>query len=211
MDIYCTYLTIYFGNKLPNFYIGSTSIDNIESGYRGSVLSKKYKKIWQLELKLNPHLFKTKIITTHPTREDATSKELKFQKQLNVVNSSMYINEALASPSGYFGRRLEKENHPSYGRKRQHSEESKLKMKLAKIGTNRGDKNPMYGKFHTTEWKINHSKKLTGANHFNYGKPAFNKGTVWMNNGDKSKMIPNQEVTNLINDGWSMGRIRIKK
>ena len=48
--IYCTYLTIYSGNKLPTFYIGSTSVEKIEQGYRGSVSSKRYQSIWEKEL-----------------------------------------------------------------------------------------------------------------------------------------------------------------
>ena len=56
--IYCTYLTVYTGNKLPPFYIGSTSVDNISKGYRGSVLSKNYKSIWKQELHSHPDLFK---------------------------------------------------------------------------------------------------------------------------------------------------------
>jgi hypothetical protein len=52
--IYCTYLTIYSGNKLPPFYIGSTSVNRISNGYHGSVSSKRYKSIWLEELKTNP-------------------------------------------------------------------------------------------------------------------------------------------------------------
>lgn len=51
--IYCTYLTTYFGNKLPMFYIGSTSVSKIKNGYRGSVSSKQYKTVWMKELKEN--------------------------------------------------------------------------------------------------------------------------------------------------------------
>ena len=61
-NIYCTYLTVYSGNKLPPFYIGSSSIDIINNGYRGSVSSKEYKQIWKTELKNNSHLFKIMII-----------------------------------------------------------------------------------------------------------------------------------------------------
>lgn len=34
-QLYCTYLTSYFGNKLPPFYIGYTTVANINRGYRG--------------------------------------------------------------------------------------------------------------------------------------------------------------------------------
>lgn len=103
MSIYVTYLTIYSGNKLPPFYIGSSSLDNINNGYRGSVQSKQYEYIWKEELKQNPHLFKTKIISNHDNREDALEKELLLQTKLNVVKSPLYINMALAQKNGYFG------------------------------------------------------------------------------------------------------------
>jgi len=103
MDIYVVYLTIYSGNKLPPFYIGSTSLDNISNGYRGSVKSKKYKSTWKQELRDNPHLFKTKIISKHDDRKQSLEKELILQQKLNVVKSPMYINMSLASIDGYFG------------------------------------------------------------------------------------------------------------
>lgn len=47
-NLYCTYLTVYKGNKLPPFYIGYTSVDNIlNKSYRGSPESKKYKSVWK--------------------------------------------------------------------------------------------------------------------------------------------------------------------
>lgn len=103
MTIYCTYLTVYYGNKLPTFYIGSTTENKINSGYRGTVTSKKYKQIWKKELKENPHLFKTFIVSKHKTRKECLEKELFFQKKLSVVKSELYINLSYAQPNGYFG------------------------------------------------------------------------------------------------------------
>lgn len=114
MSIYVTYLTFYSGNLLPPFYIGSSSENKILSNYHGSVESKKYKKIWNNELKNNPKLFKTIIITRHTTREAATKKELSFQIKLGVVKSSMYVNLALARPNGFFGRDVSGKNNPMY-------------------------------------------------------------------------------------------------
>lgn len=116
MSIYCVYLTTYSGNKLPPFYIGSSSKRRIESGYRGSVLSKKYKEIWKQELTDNPHLFKTRIICTYKSSEESREKELKLQKLLNVVHSDMYINMSFASPKGFFGMDVSKENNPNFGK-----------------------------------------------------------------------------------------------
>ena len=116
ITIYCTYLTTYSGNKLPPFYIGSTYIDRVNSGYHGSVRSKKYKEIWDFEIKNNPHLFKTKTITKHIDRKDATAMEYSFQKLLRVVKSPMYINESLAATNGCFGRDVSGSLNPAYKR-----------------------------------------------------------------------------------------------
>jgi hypothetical protein len=72
--MFCTYLTTYKGNKLPMFYVGSTSVSKINNGYRGSVASKAYKQIWISELKNNPQLFETRIISLHNKREEAIEK-----------------------------------------------------------------------------------------------------------------------------------------
>lgn len=89
---FCVYITVYRGNKLPPFYIGHTSVKRIEEGYRGSVSSKRYKHIWKSELEKSPELFKTFIITTHSHRKDASNKEVSFQRLLQVVDNSLYIN-----------------------------------------------------------------------------------------------------------------------
>lgn len=125
--MYCVYLTTYKGNKLPSFYIGSSTVRKVEDGYRGSVGSKKYQKVFKQELKDNPHHFKTFIISRCETRKEAFLKEEKFQRQLNVVQSPMYINEALASENGYFGRDTSESNNGFYGRK--HSEQTLSKMR----------------------------------------------------------------------------------
>lgn len=90
--LYCVYLTTYIGNKLPMFYIGHTSVENINNGYRGSVASRRYHKIWRQELFNNPHLFKTKILCTFDTKKEAAQKESSLQQKLNVVPHPMYIN-----------------------------------------------------------------------------------------------------------------------
>jgi len=95
MNIYtkfCVYITFYSGNKMPPFYIGSTSFKILSNGYNGSVCSVKYLAIWKKERKEHPELFKTKIISTHNTRQEAYWKEEKLQKLLKVVSSPMYIN-----------------------------------------------------------------------------------------------------------------------
>lgn len=97
MKNFCVYLTVYRGNKLPPFYIGSTSVDNVSAGYHGSVTSNKFKHRWKKELALNPQLFSTKIVSYHKTRQDAYEKEEKIQKALNVLRNPLYINRGIAN------------------------------------------------------------------------------------------------------------------
>lgn len=131
MSIYCTYLTTYFGSKLPMFYIGSTSVHKVlNENYRGSVSSKKYKDTYKSELKQNPQLFKTKILRTFDSRNEAISHELKLQKYLNMPKSPMYIN--LTYANGKFGMDITGKNNPFYGK--QHSSKTKIKISKSKIG-----------------------------------------------------------------------------
>ena len=128
--MFCVYLTCYTGNKLPPFYIGSTSLKKLESGYFGSITSTKYKVIFKKEIKNNPQLFKTKVISLHHDRQEALQKENSLQRKLNVVSSSMYFNESFASINGFYGRDSSGELSGMFGKK--HSENSKQKMRKPK-------------------------------------------------------------------------------
>lgn len=137
---YCTYITHYSGNLLPANYIGSSTINKINNGYRGSVKSKKYKSIWELELKNNPELFFTEIISTHDTRREATYKELQLQRTFNVVKSDLFINMAYAIKNGCFGMEIAGENHPNFGNcwsDLQKNEQSEKLKRFYKIDTNK--------------------------------------------------------------------------
>lgn len=103
MSLYAVYLTTYLGNKLPMYYIGSSSVSKIDNGYHGTVTSKRHKTTWLAELKTNPHLFKTRIVRTYPTRKEAMEVEFRLQTSLGVVKSPMYVNMATASVNGFFG------------------------------------------------------------------------------------------------------------
>lgn len=115
--MYCVYLTTYSGNKLPPFYIGSSSLQKISNGYLGSVSSHAYRNIFKTEVKLNPHLFKTHVISTHASRAEALEKEKRLQIAMNVVRSPMYINKSIAAPAGFFGMDVSGKNNPNYGNK----------------------------------------------------------------------------------------------
>jgi len=138
---YCTYLTIYKGIKMPMFYIGRSNVKSVQNGYRGSVSSKLYKQVWLEELEQNPHLFETKILTTHTTQKEAAEQEEYFHKKYQVHKNPLYINQATAS--GTFHADIRGKKNPFYG-------------------TNRvGELNPMYGKTHNeyTRQKMSSSGK----------------------------------------------------
>ena len=178
MSTNCVYLTTYFGNKMPMFYIGSTTITKFSNGYKGSVASKQYVAIWKAELKENPSLFKSRIISLHPNREEAFIKEEWLQKQLNVVANPMYINKSFANGKftlkqhSAYTRNKFKERVPwNKGKTGVYSESTRQKMgpKKGRPGhiwthqtreklcvpnpakANIGSQNGMFGKTHTPE------------------------------------------------------------
>jgi hypothetical protein len=114
--MYCVYLTTYSGNKLPPYYIGSTSLENIKNGYKGSVSSLEFKKLWDDEIRDNLEFFTVKILSEHSTRKEAMIAELNYQIQYDVVKSSEYINKSLAQPDGFFGMDISGSKNPMYGK-----------------------------------------------------------------------------------------------
>ena len=175
--MYCTYLTIYSGNLLPPFYIGYTTIENIKAGYHGTVCSKRYEAIWKSELRFNPHLFKTHILTVHESMSDAKDREYRFLKALMVHKNPMYINTAIMGKSFYFDRTgtratLEQRENMSKARiGRLHTEESKLKISNTKKGRpNSESHNRKIGDFHrgkieSAKTRLKKSLSRTGKTH----------------------------------------------
>lgn len=135
--MFCVYLTVYSGNKLPPFYIGSSSVHRLNQGYRGSVSSKEYKSVWKEELMKNPSLFKTKIISLHSKRSDAMLKELDLQSKLNVVCNKLYVNKSLAVTNGFFGMDVRGPNNPNFNNRwsaQQKKHASDASSRLHKLG-----------------------------------------------------------------------------
>ena len=136
---FCVYLTIYKGHKMPPFYIGSSSVSKVREGYRGSVSSKKWKTIFREELKNNPSLFDTHILITTSTRRFA----MKIERHLHIINdviiSPFFINEAINTKNGMFGRDVSGVLHPLFGRARPSIERERISKNHADV---RGLKNP---------------------------------------------------------------------
>lgn len=143
----CVYITIYSGNKMPIFYIGSSTVEAIlRKGYHGSVKSITYRRIWQDELIQNPHLFKTIILSRHNTKKEALEREEYIQRKLDVIKNPLYINKSYACKNGVFGRIGKGKDHPFHGKAGsevpwhglKRSEESKKRYSESKSG----EKNP---------------------------------------------------------------------
>lgn len=208
---FCTYLITYSGNKLPPFYIGSTSIEKIKNGYMGTICSKQYKRTWKKELFENRHLFKIKIISLHDTRESALNKEEILQKKLNVVVSPLYVNMAIANKHFV--------NYVSPMKGLKHTEETR--KKLSEIAKNRKYSEETRKKFSTK--KSSYNKKCHWYNdgnkntftHIDPGqgwklgrmdqKPST-KGYKWYNDGEKNKMFSQIPI----DTKWKIGLIRNK-
>ena len=113
---YCVYITTYVGSAMPGRYIGSSSVNRVRNGYRGSVRSKKWCSVWENEVKNHPEYFHTEILSVHQTRQDALAEELRLQVLMGVVKSTEWINEGYAQVKGYAGRNVQGSNNPMYGR-----------------------------------------------------------------------------------------------
>lgn len=220
---FCTYLIFYSGNKLPPFYIGSTSVEKLKRGYMGTICSKQYKKIWKNELNENRQLFKVKIISLHDTRKDALSKEEILQKKLNVIVSPLYVNMAIANKHFV--------NYSSPMRGLKHTEETRRKLselarnrkvspetrkKLSEIRKGKKLKKPRSFEYRQKS-SISHKKLYengyvnprTGTKHteetrkkLSTKKSSYNQICRWYNNGIENKFTH-------INPGigWKLGRI----
>lgn len=133
---YVVYLTEYSGDKLPPFYIGSTSLEKINSGYRGSVKSKKWKAIYEKEIRENPSLFSFSIISEHATRGEALEEERRIQIERNVVKSNLYFNESIAAPNGFFGMDVSGENNPFHNKRHDDGLQNRIVDNIKKTMSN---------------------------------------------------------------------------
>lgn len=192
---YVVYHTIYSGDKLPPNYIGSTSLKQLNSGYKGSVKSKNYKSVWKSELKQNPHLFSVVIISYHDTKPEAIYKELQVQKIFNVVKNPLFVNMAYAAPNGFFGRDVSGNNNPIFGKGylisaalkgKPKSEEHKATMKGNKRAAGKPKSEEHKRKLSESN-KGKHNKKLSDKTKHIMSKQRV--GRKWFNDGINSYYI----------------------
>lgn len=221
--MYCVYLTTYKGTRLPKYYIGSTSIDKIKNGYKGSVSSKEWKSIWDLEVKEYPDLFEVLVISIHNTRKEALEAELEYQISANVVESKDYVNKSLAQPDGFFGMDVSGENNPMYGKSRtgeKHKGGENIAAGLQKffasdfsqnhrntsrkrLKQNNPMSNPDIKQKVKDTWKKN--GRGLGPKNGMYGKQNPMAGKILYNDGKQTKAFyENQQP-----EGWVRGRHKV--
>jgi hypothetical protein len=205
--MHCVYLTIYSGSSLPpkyegalppKRYIGSAKLSSVlTNNYKGSVTSKKYSKIWRDELRENLHLFKTRILSYHESGIAAREEEKRLQVKYSVVKSPMYVNMAIASPNGFFGK-------PNVGI--EFSKETREKMRVARKGRTYED---IFGEEKAKE--LRESRKAQRA--WNKGKETDPKtvaklkesikGMFFITNGIEDRKVKHESD---IPEGWRRGR-----
>lgn len=206
--LYAVYMVVYFGGKIPpktkkstkkpRRYIGSTKLQNIHNGYRGSVTSKKYKEIWKNELNESFNKFKIRILSVHHCDIEAREEEKRIQIKHDVVKSDLYINLAIASPNGYFGK-------PDTGRKV--SLETREKMSEKRKGKTYEE---IFGEEKAKLLKEKRKKQAKPNKGIAMSKEQKKKISdtkkgkrMWITNGLDDKMI---EKTKKIPCGWYRGR-----
>jgi hypothetical protein len=109
---------------LPPFYIGSSSVSRVKTGYNGTVTSRQYRRLWETEQRAHPELFATRVISTHATRAGALAREEQLQRQLGVVKNPLYTNLAYANRGFVI-------TSP-------HSAETRAKISASKVGVKTG-------------------------------------------------------------------------
>lgn len=115
-EVYVVYRTTYTGNcGLPPYYIGSTSLRKLCGGYRGSVGSREWSKLFKKEVQEKPELFKVEVVKYFNERLDALLYESELQTDLDVVHSEDYMNKSIASANGIFGQNQKGVSNPRYG------------------------------------------------------------------------------------------------
>lgn len=204
---YAVYMVVYFGKALPEKtnmscvkprrYIGSSKLSNIQNGYLGSVTSKKYKNLWDIEKRNNPKLFRIRILSTHDNDVEAREAEKIIQIKHNVVKSDLYVNLSISSPRGYFGR-------PDTGRI--FSTETKMKMSVNRKGKTYEE---IFGEEKAKELremrrnqKPHNKGKKADPEWVRKSKESM-KGLFFITNGVEDRKIKDES---LIPEGWKKGR-----
>lgn len=231
---YVVYLTMYKGTKLPKWYIGSTNKNKINEGYHGSVASEEWSTIFKEEEKNSPHLFKTRILSFHKTRDEALKEEYRVQQIHDAPRNKKYINKAFAT--SFIGGDTSK--YIDYTKIGNKVSESMLKTNIKKYGefkdfevichkcdikfivNERELQHPKKEKYfcsrscanskvHSEETKQKQREATLKNKSFEFLKGATNhKNTKLINKNGITKRIKPEQIDEFIQDGWVFGRTK---
>ena len=161
------------------------------------------------------------ILGRFDTREEAISDEMKRHIKNDVAKNPLFINKSIQKSTGFDTTGLVpwnkgikmSEDFVEKCKTRKHSEESKLKMSLAK----KGKQGTFLGKIHSRESKLKMSKSKENYIPWNKGikmseearKNMSNavKGRVWVNDGIINKQVTSDNIP----EGFVRGRIYKRK
>ncbi len=228
--IYCTYITFYYGNKLPLYYIGYSSVDNIlNRNYRGTVTSREYHEVWKEEIKQNPHLFKTKIIKKFETKAEAKKHECYLQLHLKVHKNPLYTNKTVnyekffssSPPSEETRKKIGDSNRGKvrsaelreYWSKQRKGKKRSKEVMERKMKKMRENGYVVWNKGMKFEFSEEEKQKRYGHRK---GVPIVAQklgteaviGSIWINNGITNKRIKPDDI---IPEGFVIGRLYKKK
>ena len=159
--------------KLNKHYYGSRTTklnpkEDLGIKYFSSSKDKEFKK-YQLD---NPQNYKYKVIKTFNNSADKNIYESYLHDYFNVKEHESFYNKANQTTFGFdrTGRghtdevkSIISKTHLNVPKSKEH----KRKIGLANKGKTKGNKHPFYGKK-----RPEHSKKISGKNNVNYGKPV---------------------------------------
>jgi len=208
-------------------YIGQRKFSNSWKSYLGSGLA-----ILSAIKKYNKENFSRIIIAIAYSREELNQLEIQYIKLHNAVENENYYNISLGGDSPMSGRKMTEQHKQKISESEKGkiiSEETKGKMKIAKIGTSRnketklkisnyqknkivseetkekmrGENNHFYGKHHSEESKLKMSNSLKGRKHSEETKNKMKKSSKKKGenpNARKIICITTGEIFNCIKD-----------
>lgn len=176
-------------------YIGQKKSTYFQENYKGSGRALK-----QAFSKYGFDNFKVELIEECNSQEELNNRERYWIKKHNAVESRDYYN--LCNGGGT----VDGMKHSEETRKKMSDAHSKRSYVMSDYQKQRisethpsmkGENNPMYGKHHSKETRAIISQK----------RSERQSGTKWVNNGTKECYAKGEHLINLLNDGYSYGRL----
>lgn len=170
---------IYIGQKHSSTFLGQS--------YLGSG-----KLLRRAVAKYGSENFRVDLLEEVPTKEQMDAREIYWISFYRATDHTIGYN---ISEGGNVNRTMCGENNPFY--KKTHSSSTVEKIRQANLGRRPWNK----GLSKTTDTRIADCAAALK------GRKATVKGTVWVNDGQSSKMIAKSELEEYKNNGWQQGRL----